>query len=58
MSQIKNVQSLIAEANEKCVAEMKERETERHFHLVQIGNILHPSVPISNDEVHVFTVLV
>lgn len=50
VNQIKKVQSLIAEANEKCVTEMKECETERHLHLVQIGNILHPSVPISDDE--------
>ena len=53
VKQIKNIQALIEKANEKCVVEMKECETERHFHLTQIGNMLHPSVPISDDEVHV-----
>ena len=30
---------------------MKECEVERYKHLVMIGNVLHPSVPISDDEV-------
>ena len=52
MNLIKKVQSFIEEANKKCVTEMRECETTRHAHLTQIGNILHPSVPISDNEVH------
>ena len=44
---------MIEESNAKCVLEMKECETKRRFHLTQIGNLLHPSVPIHDDEVHV-----
>lgn len=51
VTQIKKVQSLIAEASERVKTEIKETEEERHKHLVMIGNTLHPSVPISNDEV-------
>jgi seryl-tRNA synthetase len=51
VTQIKKVQSLVAEASEHAKEEMKEVEKERHKHLVMIGNVLHPSVPISNDEV-------
>ncbi len=51
VKQIKKVQSLIDAANEQCQVAMKECEVERHHHLTQIGNVLHPSVPISNDEV-------
>ena len=51
MQQIKNVQTLVEEANRKSVAEMKVCEAQRHAHLTQIGNILHPSVPISDNEV-------
>ena len=53
MKQIKKVQVLVEEANKKCVAEMKECEAQRHSHLTQIGNILHPSVPISDNEVYI-----
>ena len=53
MTQIKKVQTLIGEASERAKEEMKEVEKERHKHLVMIGNILHPSVPISNDEVSI-----
>ena len=53
MTQVKRVQVLIGEASEKAKQEMKDTEEERHKHLVMIGNILHPSVPISNDEVGV-----
>ena len=53
VTQIKKVQSLIEEAANKTKIEIKECEEERYKHLVMIGNILHPSVPISNDEVHV-----
>ena len=41
VTQIKKVQSLIQESNDRCAAEMKECETVRHQHLVQIGNTLH-----------------
>lgn len=52
MKLIKKMQSVIEEANKKCVTEMRECETRRHAHLTQIGNILHPSVPISDNEVY------
>ena len=51
VTQIKKVQSLIQESNGCYAAEMKECETVRHQHLVQIGNTLHPRVPISNESV-------
>ncbi len=51
VTQIKKVQSLIEEAATKTKAEIKECEEERYKHLVMIGNVLHPSVPISNNEV-------
>ena len=51
MKQIKKINSLIEECSEKNKMEMKECEVERYKHLVMIGNVLHPSVPISNDEV-------
>ena len=51
VTQIKKVQSLIEEAANKTKIEIKECEEERYKHLVMIGNLLHPSVPISNDEV-------
>ena len=51
VTQIKKVQSLIEEAANKTKTEIKECEEERYKHLVMIGNVLHPSVPISNDEV-------
>ena len=55
MTQIKKIQSLIEESSDKNKAEMKECEVERYTHLVMIGNVLHPSVPISDDEVsHLF----
>ena len=53
VTQIKKIQSLIEEASDKNKVEMKECEVERYKHLVMIGNILHPSVPISDDEVSV-----
>ena len=33
--------------------DIKECEEQRHKHLVMIGNVLHSSVPISNDEVRI-----
>ncbi len=49
--QIKRVQKLIEEANERDAKERTVLEEQRSFHLAQIGNFLHPSVPISNNEV-------
>ena len=51
VKQIKRIQSLIDAANEQCHVELKACEMERSQHLIQIGNILHPSVPISDNEV-------
>ena len=51
MTQIKKLQTLIEESNQKSTARMKECETQRQYHLSQIGNTLHPSVPISSSEV-------
>ena len=51
VTQIKKIQSLIEESSDRNKAEMKECEVERYKHLVMIGNVLHPSVPISDDEV-------
>lgn len=50
VQQIKKLQALIEDASKKCVTEMKECESERDANLTQIGNVLHPSVPISNNE--------
>ena len=51
VSQIKKVRLLIDEAILKCDAERMKLEAERFENLREIGNLLHPSVPISNDEV-------
>ena len=51
VNQIKKVQELIEEANERSNVEMKECEEERLKNLVMIGNLLEKSVPVSNDEV-------
>ena len=53
VQQIKKLQILIDESHQKCTARMKECEAQRDAHLTQIGNILHPSVPISDNEVWV-----
>ncbi|NXE85608.1 SYSC protein, partial [Cochlearius cochlearius] len=50
VSQIKKVRLLIDEAILKCDAERVKLEAERFESLREIGNLLHPSVPISNDE--------
>ncbi|NWR81861.1 SYSC protein, partial [Centropus unirufus] len=50
VSQIKKVRLLIDEAILKCDAERLRLEAERFESLREIGNLLHPSVPISNDE--------
>lgn len=51
VSQIKKVRLLIDEAILECDAERVRLEAERFESLREIGNLLHPSVPISNDEV-------
>ncbi|XP_060629203.2 serine--tRNA ligase, cytoplasmic [Anolis sagrei] len=50
VSQIKKVRLLIDEAVLKCDEERLKLEAERFENLREIGNLLHPSVPISNDE--------
>lgn len=51
MSQIKQVRLLVDEAIGRTDGERLRLEAERFEHLREIGNLLHPSVPISNDEV-------
>ena len=51
MKQIKKLVSLVETANDKCNEELKQVEATRTKNLVMIGNLVHPSVPISNDEV-------
>nr|KAF6291599.1 hypothetical protein mMyoMyo1_017053 [Myotis myotis] len=50
VSQIKKLRLLIDEAILKCDAQRIKLEEERFENLREIGNLLHPSVPISNDE--------
>ncbi|KAM6454483.1 serine--tRNA ligase, cytoplasmic [Liasis olivaceus] len=50
VSQIKKIRLLIDEAILKCDEERLKLEAERFENLREIGNLLHPSVPISNDE--------
>uniref|UniRef100_A0A8P4GMJ5 Serine--tRNA ligase, cytoplasmic n=1 Tax=Dicentrarchus labrax TaxID=13489 RepID=A0A8P4GMJ5_DICLA len=50
VSQIKKVRLLVDEAVEKTDSERIKLEAERFEYLREIGNLLHPSVPISNDE--------
>ena len=54
VKQIKKLQTAVDKLNQSCTAEMKECELQRHAYLTQIGNILHPSVPISATEVYSF----
>lgn len=42
---------MVDEAAEKMDSERLKLEAERFEYLREIGNLLHPSVPISNDEV-------
>ncbi len=51
VTQIKKVRLLVDEAIEKSDSERLKLEAERFEYLREIGNLLHPSVPISNDEV-------
>nr|XP_033775074.1 serine--tRNA ligase, cytoplasmic [Geotrypetes seraphini] len=50
VTQIKKVRVLIDEAILKCDAERLKLEAVRFENHREIGNLLHPSVPISNDE--------
>ncbi|XP_032898455.1 serine--tRNA ligase, cytoplasmic [Amblyraja radiata] len=50
VTQIKKIRVLIDEAIGKCDNERLKLEAQRMVSLREIGNILHPSVPISNDE--------
>ena len=50
VSQIKKARLLINEAILKCDVERIKLEAEQFEKLHEIGNLLHPSVPISNDE--------
>ncbi|XP_049920004.1 serine--tRNA ligase, cytoplasmic [Epinephelus moara] len=50
VTQIKKVRLLVDEAVEKSDSERIKLEAERFEYLREIGNLLHPSVPISNDE--------
>lgn len=51
VTQIKKVRVLVDEAVEKTDSERIRLEAERFEYQREIGNLLHPSVPISNDEV-------
>ncbi|MBN3289121.1 SYSC protein, partial [Polypterus senegalus] len=50
VTQIKKIRILIDAAISEVDAERIKLEGERFEHLREIGNLLHPSVPISNDE--------
>ncbi|KAK2851032.1 hypothetical protein Q5P01_007308 [Channa striata] len=50
VTQIKKVRLLVDEAIQKTDSERIKLEAERFEYLREIGNLLHPSVPISNDE--------
>ena len=57
VQQIKKLQAIVDRFNRACTVEMKDCETKRHEYLTQIGNVLHPSVPISATEVNLCTVV-
>ncbi|XP_023669302.1 serine--tRNA ligase, cytoplasmic [Paramormyrops kingsleyae] len=50
VTQIKKIRLLVDEAVQKGDCERQQLEAERFEYLREIGNLLHPSVPISNDE--------
>ncbi|KAJ8379095.1 hypothetical protein AAFF_G00231000 [Aldrovandia affinis] len=50
VTQIKKVRLLVDEAVQKGDSERLKLEEQRFEYLREIGNLLHPSVPISNDE--------
>ena len=47
---------MVDTANDKCNEERKQVEVVRTENLVMIGNLVHPSVPISNDEVSCYII--
>lgn len=51
VSQIKNVRTLIDGNIAKCNEEVVKVEQLRNEKLFEVGNLLHESVPVSNDEV-------
>ena len=51
VTQIKAVRVLVEEAVQRADVDRLKLEAERFDYLREIGNLLHPSVPISNDEV-------
>lgn len=51
VTQIKKVRLLVDEATEKTDSDRLKLEAQRFEYQRDIGNLLHPSVPISNDEV-------
>ena len=53
MTQIKKLRLLVDEAVQRSDSERLKLEGERFEYQREIGNLLHPSVPISNDEVGV-----
>ncbi|MFH4983510.1 hypothetical protein AB6A40_010219 [Gnathostoma spinigerum] len=50
ISQIKKLRVLVDQKMKEAEEDMKRQETERHQALIQIGNILDDSVPVSDDE--------
>ena len=51
MKQIKKIVAMVEAANHKCSEERKQAEATRIENLAMIGNLVHPGVPVSNDEV-------
>ena len=54
MTQIKKVRAKIEEQVISCNEELQKLDEFRSFNLREIGNLIHDSVPISNDEVSAF----
>ena len=51
VTQIKSIRTLIDGNITKCNDEVLKVEQDRNEKLFEVGNLLHESVPISNDEV-------
>ena len=51
MSQLKKVSLMVSAAVKKNGEDRVQTENERADAVREIGNIIHPSVPVSNDEV-------
>ena len=51
VTQIKNIRTLIDGNIAKCNEEVIQVEQQRNEKLFEVGNFLHESVPVSNDEV-------